>query len=257
MNHGDVGRPLVSVGADPIREAVTAELARLTFRSGFVGLEQTVRRVIEATGATSLLEVGAGRNPALWKLATELGMTYVANDIDPHELRTAGGDMTRIAFDIGGALPDIDRVDLIVSRSVLEHVRNVDRAIENSALLLRPGGFALHFAPTLYSLPFVVNRIMPETLALRVLRVVRPRDESRKPKFPAYYHRCRSTRRNIDHLNGLCSEAVVDVIPYFGHRYYERIPILGRMAPAIHGWLAARDVRLLSSFAWIVVHRPG
>ena len=44
-----------------------------------------------------------------------------------------------------------------------EHVPDGYRFHSNLFELLKPGGVAFHFMPTLYSPPFVINRLLPET----------------------------------------------------------------------------------------------
>jgi SAM-dependent methyltransferase len=170
------------------------------------------------------------------------------------ELAPAGP--ARYVFDIGGnCLPD-ERFDLVTSRSVLEHVRHVDVAVSNSTRLLRPGGLAVHFMPTLYSVPFVVNRILPEPVADFVLQVVAPRDRDAAPKFPAFYDHCKSTDRNIEKLHKV-SGAEVAVVPYYDHTYFNRIPVVRALAARVHREFYERDFRPMSSFCFLLIFRPA
>ena len=45
---------------------------------------------------------------------------------------------------------------------VFEHVEDGQRAWANLYQLLAPGGVALAFVPTLYSVPFVINWLLPD-----------------------------------------------------------------------------------------------
>jgi SAM-dependent methyltransferase len=178
---------------------------------GFEKYSDVIEFICKRRDYASILEVGAGRGPLLMDLCRGLGVEYSMNDIDEHEMDLAPAGPARYVFDIGGnSLPD-QRFDLVTSRSVLEHVRHVDVAVSNSTRLLRAGGLAVHFMPTLYSVPFVVNRILPEPVADFVLQVVAPRDRDAAPKFPAFYDHCKSTDRNIEKLHKVSGAEVAVV----------------------------------------------
>jgi SAM-dependent methyltransferase len=99
----------------------------------------------------------------------------------------------RALFDVAG---DVDpkehgRYDLVISRMVMEHVRDAARAWANMANLLAPGGVALAFHPTLYAQPFVINWLIPERLTAPVLKLFfSDRHDGDSPKFPARYDLC-------------------------------------------------------------------
>jgi len=50
-----------------------------------------------------------------------------------------------------------------------------------------PGGVSAHWFSTLYALPFLANRALPEWLGNTMLNTFAPRDRDRHEKFRAYY----------------------------------------------------------------------
>src|ERR1700721_1406514 len=52
--------------------------------------------------------------------------------------------------------------DLVFSKMLCEHLPDARTFHANCLRLLRPGARAVHFFPTLYTLPFVANRLIPE-----------------------------------------------------------------------------------------------
>jgi hypothetical protein len=138
-----------------------------------------------------------------------------------------------------------------------EHVRQPRQFHRNVHSLLRPGGLAFHFFPTLYALPFVANALLPERASAAVLRFCSPRDPVTQRKFPAYYRWCRgptaSQMRRFESLG----YAVEQYVGFFGHGYYERIPGLR----SLHRWATAYMLRhplpWVTSFAYLILRKAS
>ncbi len=84
-------------------------------------------------------------------------------------------------------LPD-DKVDLLVSRTLLEHVPDVEGAVHEMARVLKSGGRTVHLLPCRYALFAIIARVVPFDLAKRVLHKLIP--ESRGVvEFDVHYDR--------------------------------------------------------------------
>lgn len=222
------------------------------------GYEEKVVGWIRRLGAIDVCDIGGGRNPLLSpEQVDELGLRYTVLDISQGELDLAPSRFATVCADIAG--PDFDireSFDFMFSKFVAEHVRSGEMLHRNVFQALRPGGHALHYFPTLYSIPFVVNRVMPEALASRVLDVVFPRDRTREEKFPARYSWTRGpTTRQLNRLQSVGFE-VVEYRAGFGHDYYRRIPLMRDVAERWfrtaehHAWYT------FSNFAIVVLRKP-
>ena len=107
---------------------------------------------------------------------------------------------------------------------VQEHVSSGERFYRNILKLLSNGGVALNFHPTLYSLPFLINRAFPEHLTRMVLRFFKPeRNGSNIPKFPARYELCYSLAATANIISRIGFSAV-HIIPFYHHEYFAGIP---------------------------------
>src|SRR6185312_5672619 len=149
-----------------------------------------------------------------------------------------------------------ERFDLVFSRMLAEHVRSGEHFHRNVFRLLRPGGVAVHCFPTLYSLPFPVNRAMPERWADAALRLIQPRDRHQYAKFPAYYDWCRGpSPRAWRRLEGLGYE-VVQYTGLFGHPYYGESGPLAWLQQSVTRALLRHPVNALTSYAFLVLRRP-
>ena len=217
---------------------------------------RVLRAMIEQHRPQRVCDVGAGRNPQLSRDELDrLGIHCTLLDISAEELDNAPPGFDRLLGDIGSADLVIDEpFDFVFSNMLAEHVPDGGQLYRNTLAALRPGGVAFHFFPTLYSLPFIANRLLPDAVTDGLLRRVRP---DRQRKFPAHYSWARGpTGRQLGRVEGVGLD-VVAYIGGFGHRYYRRLPAIERCArPA---WRAAEQRRLygFTSYAYVVVRRPA
>jgi hypothetical protein len=157
------------------------------------------------------------------------------------------------------ALPTVvaeRRFDLIFSRMVAEHVADARTYYSNLFTLLNPGGIALNMYATLFALPFVVNRLIPDELADRLLAVVLGEEPDPYEKFPARYRWCRGpTPATLARLRSVGFE-VDEFRSYFGHTYYGRARALHRLELAKARWLTAHPIPALTSYAAVRLRKP-
>lgn len=213
---------------------------------------------IQRVGAVDVCDIGGGRNPLLSAdQVTELGLRYTVLDISRSELDLAPHEFDTVRADIAGESFDTeDKFDFMFSKFVAEHVQSGELLHRNVFRALKPGGVALHYFPTLYCVPFMVNRIVPETLGSRMLDVVLPRDRSREEKFPARYSWTRGpTDRQLDRLQAVGFE-VLEYTAGFGHDYYRRIPVLRTVAERWFRTAERREWYTFSSFAIVALRKP-
>lgn len=209
-------------------------------------------------GAERCCEVGGGARPVV--SLTEIqrrGVDYIVFDQGqeraPAGYRCFQGDV----LDAGRVHELVERhgpFDVVISRWTAEHVAE-GRAFHAKVFdMLRPGGTAIHFFPTLYSLPFVVNRALSHELSSVLLsRTLK----ARKVKFPARYSWCRGpTRRQIESLQAL-GYVIERYVGFFGHNYYASVKPLHRAQRRLSDLLLEHPRPSMTSFALLVMRRPG
>jgi SAM-dependent methyltransferase len=224
------------------------------------GYEDLLVELGHLTGARAVAELGGGANPLVadedrWGFAPE----RVVIDISADELAKASGNVRTRVADLCRPVSDgLSAYDLVFSKMLCEHIGDPRTFHRNCFGLLRPGGHAVHFFPTLSTLPFVVNRLIPEDFARSVLRKVQPHriSDPRQEKFPAYYRWCtgptpRATRR-FESI-GFEVEAWHAT---FGHTYYRPVAPLHRAELAKTRLLHQHPSPYLTSFAVVVLRKP-
>ena len=184
------------------------------------------------------------------------------NDIADSELAALPYGYRTARFDIAG---DISRIadlrgtfDLAFSRMVFEHVADGQRAWANLYELLAPGGVALAFVPTLYSLPFLLNWLLPDKLAAAIVKAIFGiGTDDADPVFPAHYSWCVSDQ-HADDRDAVKRSAIAMscVQPFYGHGYYHvPFPIIRDFHERFTGLARRHDWRMLASFAYIVARK--
>jgi len=217
-----------------------------------------VENLIQTLGAGAACEVGGGRTPMLsHEFVSRHRIRYLVIDISAEELERAPADVETQVDDISDpSFRPPEQFDLVFTRWVLEHVRAPARFHAGVARLLRPGGHAVHLFPTLYAMPFTVNRVLPERVSVRLLRATgwAKREQG---KFRTYYRWCRGPSglqiRRFERLGF----AVEEYVGFFGHRYFRKVPPIQRMEDRLARSLAARRITALTSYAWVLLRKDA
>lgn len=185
-----------------------------------------------------------------------MGIEYHAVDISDAELRKAPRGYWTCSADFESRTFSFPyQYDFVFSISVAEHLRDPETFHRNILQVLKNGGTVFHFFSTLYALPFLVNRILPERISYSILRAVEPgrNPEGRRAKFKAYYRWCRGpTRRQIRRFEKI-GYSVDSYVGFFGHGYYAKVRQVQFLEDALVRSLSNHPVSLLTSFAYVVL----
>ena len=134
-------------------------------------------------------DVAAARSSNLRPSARNLTITGL--DVDPAELalmqpgacdRVVTADLCRFRGD-GSA-------DLVIGKTVLEHVPDVDQAFANLVSMMQPGGTLALCVPCRNAWFARLNLLLPEGLKRRLLHGIFPHSDDGHGGFPAKYDRC-------------------------------------------------------------------
>ena len=154
------------------------------------------RQVLDHAGSDDVvLEIGCGRTaPLLRKLKGTIGslrgvdlVDFTIDDPDIELINNDVADMKDIA--------DAD-VDFAFSRSVMEHVGNIDRCYAELYRILKPGGIYLFLTPNFWDYGSLISCLIPNRFHQQI--VSRSEGRAAENTFPTFYRS--NTRRSIERL---------------------------------------------------------
>lgn len=227
-----------------------------SWETGMMRYGDELKAIVADTADADILELGAGRYPS-FRLA-EMPSTihsYTVNDISADELALLPEGYEKACFDVSGDAANFrDNYDVVFSRFLAEHVPDGEAMHRNVHQVLRPGGVAFHLIPTLYAMPFIINKYLPENLTTQILKIFSPR-RTISPKFPAYYSACYGNPERMRRMLTDIGFQKVEVRNFYGHFYYEKIPVLNMLHRRFSALAARRNWTLLSSYAYIKAYK--
>jgi SAM-dependent methyltransferase len=222
--------------------------------------DRTLRRLSLLPFVGSVCDVGGGAKPSLGPdEIARARVRYTLLDVSRDELEKAPAGYDLRVGDIteDDSIRDL-RADLICSRTTAEHVADPVAFHTNVFRCLNAGGYALHLFPTLYSLPFMANLVLPDGVADAALRRIHAwrTKESASARFTAYYKWCRGpTNRQVRRLAALGYE-VVEYAAFFGHGYYNKFRPMLALEQAKTRVLLRHPVPTLTSYAVVLLRKP-
>lgn len=222
--------------------------------TAMTGYGQRLKELVKQYPNSDILELGAGRYPSFkFSEMPNTVSTYTVNDISEDELSLLPAGYAKACFDVSGNAANFkDTYDVVFSRFLAEHVPDGAAMHRNVYSVLREGGTAFHLIPTLYALPFVINKYFPEKLSYQMLKMLSPR-RAISPKFPAYYSDCYAEPEKMTNMLLSIGYSEVEIQPFYGHFYYEKIPVLKEIHEQFSALAARNGWSVLASYAYIRV----
>lgn len=240
-----------------LSDALERRLPKAFTRSLLYLHELSAAELMNARPGQTVVDVGGGYLcPLAKRRRPELATRIVALDIDESQLQANKAADFRAVADAARALPLADRsVDLVVTRSVMEHLPDTKRFLDESFRVLKPGRCAIHVFPC-RNAPFaLLNRVLPKPLSKWLLATFFAQWKG-EVGFPAFYKNC--TYREI--LQRLAE--VGYTIDRIELRYYQAIyykfffPVYLLML--LYDYALWRlDARRLACQILVVAHRPA
>jgi SAM-dependent methyltransferase len=182
----------------------------------------------------------------------------IAVDISEEELcHNADIDEKRIA-DITQGLPfEAEEIDLLTSCWVLEHLESVDDFVESTKMVLRRGGHCIHLFSSKFAPYALINQVLPEALAERVVYGFLPRRKGGRHggRFPDFYNRCYySASKKLMENNGF---EVVDVhVSYYQSHYFSFFVPLYLLSVCYELLIQALGVKNLAARVLVIARKP-
>ena len=197
-------------------------------------------------GEVAIYEAGGGATSYLpAELLKRSRVTVV--DIDPVQIAKNSYAAIRVCGDLQSHWLPTESIDLVACYNVIEHLADVDAALQRFVEALAPGGLLLIGAPHPHSLSGLVTRYTPHRFHVWFYKHIRGHEragEPGEPPFPVHYHPLVLPRRLKAYLTERGFEPVYERV-YESPRYAEmrqRHPALARI---VDGATAVLNIALV------------
>lgn len=217
--------------------------------------ELTAARSMNARPDQTVVDIGGGhfcpfgRHRREGLNATIIGLDILESQICRNEVIDAG-----IVADACGGLPLRDAsADLVVTRTLVEHLYDNEAFFAETSRILRTGGLSIQTFPCKFAPFAVINQMLPEKIARAVLHYVFPkwRDTC---GFKAYYRNCFYPRIvTVLSRNGLNVEEIH--FRYYQSIYFKFFVPLYLISLLYDFVLWGLDIRILSSQILVVARK--
>ncbi len=207
----------------------------------------------------TICEIGGGANPMIpLSFIENHNLEYTIIDISEAELQKAPDGYYKLQGDISDPnfIPS-QQYDLVFSMQLAEHIKYGLDFHKNIFNLLKENGYAFHFFPTLYAPPFFLNKLLPQSISNLLILWHSPnrKKEGNRGKFPAYYDCCYGPLKSqILKLESLGYQ-VEEYVGFFGHDYYEKVPLFKSFSDFITSLLLHYPIPSLTSYAYVLLSK--
>jgi SAM-dependent methyltransferase len=219
--------------------------------------EATVARHMNERPGQLVVDVGGGKTCPFAKYRVPGNRTrIIAVDVSREEIEVnTDVDEARVA-NVMKELPfAASEVDMIVSRSVLEHLTSLDDFVLAAHRALKPGGYFIHLFPS-RNAPFaLLNRALPNSVARRIMYFFHPAAVG-IGGFPAFYDHC-SAAAVTRLLRGRGFEVEECRVSYYQSRYYNFFVPAYLVSAAYELVLRALRQRQFAAYVLVVARKTN
>jgi glycosyltransferase involved in cell wall biosynthesis/ubiquinone/menaquinone biosynthesis C-methylase UbiE len=221
--------------------------------------EVVSRWVRDERRAQRLVDVGAGADSSFIDVLRKDGRRLHASGVDVEADALAANtalDQRYVADVARERLPFADgSIDCVTSRSVLEHLPDVDALVAESARVLAPGGYSIHLC-SCRNAPFAIaGRVLPHRIARRLLFAVLPESVGSQG-FRTYYRRC-TPKELRETFTSHGFEVVEERISYRSSQYFKSLGPLFLGARLYETLLSKLRIAPLASYVTVVARVPS
>lgn len=143
--------------------------------------EQLIAGCID--GCSVVLDAGCGRTAPVLRKFQAAGRRLIGVDlVDP---RDVSSDIEYHCCDLKAVPVESGSVDLVISRSVFEHLTEPEKVYAEMSRILKPGGHLIFLTANLYDYGTIIARLVPNKLHGKIVKWVEGRSE--EDTFPVAY----------------------------------------------------------------------
>jgi SAM-dependent methyltransferase len=153
--------------------------------------EEVVGKYANSRNNQVIVDVGAGNScHFINQINKGLDNKIIGIDVNLESLRNNVDVNEKLVGNVISGFPfKNDSIDIIVSRSVVEHLDNVEKFIINLQRVLRKGGYSIHAFPSKFAPFAVINQLLPNKLSRKILFYIFPESKG-QCGFVSFYNKC-------------------------------------------------------------------
>ena len=204
-----------------------------------------------------IVDIGAGRTTPYAIYLPSRPRELIGVDVLSEDLEANRALTQRVVCNVvsDGIPQEAQDAGLITSRMVLEHISDLDRFAHDVSSALAPGGWTIHMFAGRYSLFAILNRLLPQAVARRILFTLRP-ESVEVGGFFTFYDNTHATAaesifRNAGMIN-VETEVSYQVSQYF--QFFLPLYLLARLWETALHHLSFKN---LGSYVLLVARQTG
>lgn len=218
---------------------------------------EVAKGVVNARRNAVVVDVGGGTTcPFVRVLKPGASPMIIALDISEDQLKCNNDAGGKLVADIVKSLPFRNgTIDLITSRSVLEHLGDVAGFVKHSSEVLKPGGYWIHLFPSKFAPFALINQLLPKACSRALVRTFFP-SQTGICGFPAVYDACYcSAIVNLLVKNGF---DLIDVTPsYYQSQYFSFFFPLFALSAAYELLVWRLGLKNMAAYLLVVARKAG
>ena len=201
---------------------------------------------------STVLDVGCGREAPVLRKFNNFCDILIGIDIADFN-KKRNGTVHLIAGDIDNIGLRDNSIDIVISRSVFEHIESPMLVYQEIHRVLKPGGCLIFLTPNLYDYASLFAQIIPNCFHAHIVKITEGRDE--QDTFPTYYRS--NTQRAIEKLAASVGFRVSSIL-YLGQypSYFVFNPLLFLLGTAYDKIVCRfESLRFLRGWILAVLHK--
>jgi len=145
--------------------------------------EKTIRDYLRPESV--VLDAGCGREASVLRELNVFARLAVGVDLCEVSAVEANSNIKLIRGDLFDLSLKNESVDIVTSRSVLEHIKNPESVYREIYRILKPGGYFIFLTPNLFDYGSLLSLLVPNRLHPCLVRITEGRRET--DTFPVFY----------------------------------------------------------------------
>ena len=225
-------------------------------RDGLTPYRSYEKVILDHIGHGSVvLDAGCGRTAPVLQKLVGYGKYLIGIDVCGLQKAKGNDSLYLLKSDLQTISLRDNSVDVVISRSVLEHIGNPEKAYREIHRILKPGGHFIFLTPNFYDYASLLAKMIPNRFHSRIVRLTEGRDED--DTFPTYYRS--NTERDIKKL-AKTTGFEVTLIDYLGQypSYFMFNPMLFILGTVYDKMICAFDsLKYLRGWILVVLKKIG